>query len=172
MWLSSRMTSMFLHAGSRGRFPHQMKKAKLKVHISPFLLLPSICTQFELKIMLLWYNFIGILRSYQACVLLVHVRRSRWGPVLGPLGFYRWRDVFYVCVGTKASLAHARQICKPEEACASEVPWTLKVAGPPSAVWQFTLWLDESSPGSETEPHRYACSSIPARGDILPLVRP
>lgn len=45
-----------------------------------------------------------------------------------------------------------------------------KGAGPPSTVWQFTLWFDEWSSGSKTEPHRYTCSSIPALGDILPLV--
>lgn len=78
------------------------EKAKLKVHISPFLLLPSICAQFEFKITLLWYNFskpaylVEILRSYQICMLLINMKQSWYRSPLRHPSYYHWHDVFQV----------------------------------------------------------------------------
>lgn len=87
------------------------EKAKLKVHVSPFLLLPSLCAQFEFRISLLWCNFLE----------LAHLQRlkyrgftSRAGPTLHsdtPVG-YRWHVDFQVCVDMKGAVLG--RVCSPQ----------------------------------------------------------
>lgn len=148
------------------------EKAKLKVHISPFLLLPSICAQFEFKITLLWYNFsklaylVEILRSYQICMLLINVKQSWYRSPLRHPSYYHWHDLFQV------------------KSVKDEGPWMCSLLQEP--LWGHSVHLPtifliyimqakqicrlEWNPGSRTEPYSYTCSSISACGDISPLI--